>query len=422
VPNPAPPAGQHSTRRISWDVIRVVALLSVVLGHITHQSKLLHRELAGYPFTVTAQYGAATLLAVSAYFVCASLRKGAPGRWLWKKIARLLPAYLVAVLITYVLMRFAAAIFSGQHLPAGPAGFLFGLPTGPPTTAAPWYLPTGVDLFANLAMIQGWSTGFQWLDGSYWTLPVQLMAFTAAAVIWPRRWRTDAVVILLIWALIVGPLLLRFVIFHPGDTPDWGVTLIFGLGLHRVHVFAVGVAIWLWAQGRLRTWHLTSVLVATVIAQDLHVYPLHHATPIDPDRLPSIVGFAVLLLAICAAAKGPDWNVPVLRRLAPATRWLAGISYGVYLIHQELGYILARALVAAGATGWVRLLLVLAAVVLGGWLLTILVERPAHRLLIGEREQTPPEPALAEQGEPALEDLVEHPSPETAPVSVGGAP
>jgi hypothetical protein len=62
-------------------------------------------------------------------------------------------------------------------------------------------------------------------------------------------------VIVLIWALIVGPLLLRFVIFHPADTPAWGVTLIFGLGLHRVHVFAVGVAIWLLAQGRLRSLH-----------------------------------------------------------------------------------------------------------------------------------------------------------------------
>jgi peptidoglycan/LPS O-acetylase OafA/YrhL len=49
VPNPTPPAGQRTTRRISWDVIRVVALLSVVLGHITHQSKLLHPRTRGVP-------------------------------------------------------------------------------------------------------------------------------------------------------------------------------------------------------------------------------------------------------------------------------------------------------------------------------------------------------------------------------------
>jgi peptidoglycan/LPS O-acetylase OafA/YrhL len=421
VPNSPSPTGQRTARRVSWDIIRVVALLSVVLGHITHQSRLLHPELAGYPFSLTAQYGASTLLIVSAYFVCASLRKGAPGRWLWSRIARLLPSYLIAVVITYVTMRFAASVFSGQRLPGGLGGFLFGSPTGLATTAAPWYLPNGLDLFANLTMIQGWSTSFQWLDGSYWTLPVQLMAFTAAAGLWPRHWRNDTLVILLIWGLIAGPLVLRFVIFDPQDTPSWAITFLFGLGLHRVHAFAIGVAVWLWAQGRLRTWHLGLLLVATVAAQDLHMFPFHHATAIDPDRIPSMVGFAVMLLAICAAAKGPDWDLPVLRRLTPAITWLAGISYGVYLVHQELGYMLARALLTIGASGWERLVLVLAAAVLGGWLLTRLVERPAHRWLTWRREQMPVASTLPGQGQSATTELVDHPETGTEPVSVGGA-
>jgi peptidoglycan/LPS O-acetylase OafA/YrhL len=425
VPNPSSPVAQRATRRISWDVIRVVALLSVVLGHVTHQSRLLHPELAGYPFSLTAQYGAATLLVVSAYFVCVSLRKGSPARWLWKKIARLLPAYLVVVLVTYVVARFAGAIFSGQHYAGGLPGFLFGPPTGGPTTAAPWYLPTGVDLFANLTMIQSWSTDFNYLDGSYWTLPVQFMAFTAAALLWPRRWRTDAGVIALIWALLIVPLVLRFVVFQPTDTPEWATTLIFGLGLHRVHAFAIGVAIWLWGQRRLSTWQLGLLVVATVAAQDLHTYPLHHATAIDPERAPSTTGFAVMLLAICVAAGGPDWNLPGLRRLAPAIRWLAGISYGVYLLHQELGYILARALLAAGASGWERLLLVLVAAVLGGWLLTEFVERPVHRRLTvwraRNRELARPRPALSAEMNAAPEDLVDHPSSCSSQISVGGA-
>jgi peptidoglycan/LPS O-acetylase OafA/YrhL len=396
VPNPPSPAGQRTTRRISWDIIRVVALLSVMLGHITHQSRIQHPELAGYPFSVDAQYGASILLVVSAYFVCASLRKGKPGRWLWKKVARLLPAYFVAVVLTYVVMRFAAAWFNRQNLPDAP----------------PWYEPSVVDLFANLAMIQSWSTDFQWLDGSYWTLPVQIMAFTAAALLWPRRWRTDFVVVAVIWALIVGPLLIRFVVFQPLDTPDWAVTMIFGLGLHRVHSFAIGIAVWLWAKGRLRHWHLALLLVATVAAQDLNMYPLHYALPVDAARVPSIVGFAVMLLALCAAAKGPDWDLPWLRRLTPVISWLAGISYGVYLVHQELGYILARVLLGAGATGWERLPIVLVAAVLAGWLLTVLVERPVHRRLAGFREVKAPSPALKEQ--------VEAPPAGTSPVSVGG--
>jgi peptidoglycan/LPS O-acetylase OafA/YrhL len=142
------------------------------------------------------------------------------------------------------------------------------------------------------------------------------------------------------------------------------------------------------------------------------MYPLHYALPVDAARVPSIVGFAVMLVALCAAAKGPDWDLPWLRRLTPVISWLAGISYGVYLVHQELGYILARVLLDAGATGWERLPIVLAAAVLAGWLLTVLVERPAHRRLAGLREGKAPSPALKEPVEP--------PPTGTSPVSVGG--
>jgi peptidoglycan/LPS O-acetylase OafA/YrhL len=274
-------------------------------------------------------------------------------------------------------------------------------------------------------MIQSWSVDFKWLDGSYWTLPVQLMAFSAAALLWPRSWRTDRKVILLVWLLIAGPLFIRFVIFTPGQEPDWAITLIFGLGLHRIHAFAIGIAIWYWAQRRLPTWHLGLLLAATVYAQDLHMFPYHVAMPIDPSRTPSIIGWAVMLLIVCAAARGPDWDIPLVQRFSKAISWLAGISYGVYLVHQELGYILAKALLEAGASGWVRLVLVLTASILAGWLLTVLVERPAHRWLTSTGQRpvpVPPQPEPEPQLEPrhGLGELVDQPQKTPAPVSVGG--
>lgn len=413
MPNPAAPTGQ---RRISWDILRVVAIVAVMLGHVTHQSALLHPELAGYPFRVTAQFGAAILLTVSAYFVCASLRKGSPGRWLWSRVARLVPVYLVAVLLTYVVTRYAVTAFNGQTLPGGIGGLLFGVPSeatnGPPAGPVPWYTPTGLDLFANLTMIQAWSPGFQYLDGSYWTLPVQLMAFTAAALLWPRRWRTDGRVVALLWALIVVPVVIRFVIYTPESIPLTLNNIFFGLGLHRLNAFAFGVAVWFWAQRRLSTWHLGLLLAATVAAQDLQMFPLHHATPIDPERVPSIVGFAVMLILVCLAARGPDWDVRFVRPLRPVITWIAGISFGLYLVHQELGYILARVLLELGLPGWLRLVAVLGVAVLAGWLLTKFVERPVHRVLTARRgRRTPVDPAP---------DVAPSQVEGAAPVSVGG--
>ncbi|WP_410672384.1 acyltransferase family protein [Amycolatopsis sp. cmx-4-68] len=392
-------------RRISWDLLRVVAVFAVILGHVTHQGALLHPELTGYPFRVTAQFGAAILLVISAFFVCAGLCRGSPRRWLWNRVARLVPAYLVAVLVTYVVTRWAAISFSGLPYPAGVAGFLFGVPPGPPSDPSPWYIPTGLDLVANLGMVQEWgirSETFYYLDGSYWTLPVQLLAFTGAALLWPRSWRTHRVTVALLWALILVPLALRFLVFAPGTASPVVETFYYGLGLHRLHVFAVGVALWLWSRRRLAHWHVALFVAAAVAAQDLQVFPFHRALPQDAERWPSTIGFAVLLLLVCLAARGPDWRLPGLVRIAPAVTRLAGISYGLYLVHQELGYILARALLDLGVPGWLRLPAVVAAAVLGGWAITAGVERPAHRWLTARRK---PE-------EPQVKD--------TEPVSVGG--
>jgi peptidoglycan/LPS O-acetylase OafA/YrhL len=416
VPNaPTPtgsvPTGGRTVRRISWDILRVVAVFSVILGHVTHQGALLHPELTGYPFRVTAQFGAAILLVISAFFVCASLRKGNPGRWLWNRVARLVPAYFVAVIVTYVVTRYAAIEFSGLPFPPGISGFLFGIPQGPPADPSPWYIPTGLDLFANLTMIQAWGNDlFYYLDGSYWTLPVQLMAFAAAALLWPRPWRTHRLTVALLWALILVPVLIRFVIFDPDTTPRLVVDMFYGLGLHRVHVFAIGIAIWLWSKRRLAGWHIALFVLAASAAQDLHVFPFHHPLPEDPQRWPSTIGFAIMLVLVCLAARGPDWRFPGLARIAPAVTWLAGISYGLYLVHQELGYILARALLNIGVPGWLRLIVVLTAAVLGGWAITAFVERPVHRWLTARRNRADG-PADAETSQ--VKDA--------EPVSVGGA-
>ncbi|MEU5261691.1 acyltransferase [Amycolatopsis sp. NPDC021455] len=386
-------------RRISWDLLRVVAVFAVILGHVTHQGALLHPELTGYPVRVTAQFGAAILLVISAFFVCASLRKGHPRRWLWNRVARLVPAYLVAVLVTYVVTRWAAISFSGLPYPPGVTGFLFGVPPGPPADPSPWYIPTGLDLVANLGMVQEWGIrwdAFYYLDGSYWTLPVQLMAFTGAALLWPRSWRTHRLTVALLWALILVPLALRFLVFPPGTAGPVVETFYYGLGLHRLHVFAIGIAIWLWSRRRLKTWHAALFVAAAVAAQDLQVFPLHRALPQDAERWPSTIGFAVLLLLVCLAARGPDWRFPGLARIAPAVTWLAGISYGLYLVHQELGYVLARALLNVGVPGWLRLPAVLAAAVLAGWAVTAGVERPAHRWLTRRRKPEEPQVKDAE--------------------------
>src|SRR5690606_39961683 len=85
----------------------------------------------------------------------------------------------------------------------------------------------------------------------------------------------------------------------------------------------------------LPTNQLVPLLCVTLLLQYLRTLP-----PVGPV----VLGFAIMLGAMCAAARGPDWDVPVLRVFRRPISWLAGISYCLYLVHQQLGYILARAL------------------------------------------------------------------------------
>jgi peptidoglycan/LPS O-acetylase OafA/YrhL len=415
---PENPRQRPGSRRISWDAVRVLAVVSVVLGHITHQGPLAHTELDDYPVKITAQFGAAILMVVSAFFVCQTVRRGEPGRWMWKKTARLVPPYLVAVLLTYFVMRLADASFNGQEFGGHWWDKLFGPTTDGVAWASSWYVPVGRDLLVNLLMVQGWHQGFIWLDGSYWTLPVQIMVFAGAALLWSRtRWFRSPHAArhakLLAWGMTIVPLAVRFWVLGPDNPSPWAFALVFGFGLHRLHAFAAGIAVWLWSRGRMSTAHLVPLLAAVVVAQDLHLYPHHVALPTDPSRLPSVIGFVLVLVLVCVAAKGPDWTF--LRPVAPFLGWLAGISYGVYLLHQELGYILAKALQIAGLPGWARLPLVLGAAIGAGWLLTKLVERPAHRWLTGPRGATAPAPRTAP------DTLVTGEPSGPAPVSVGGS-
>ncbi|MBB5956017.1 peptidoglycan/LPS O-acetylase OafA/YrhL [Saccharothrix tamanrassetensis] len=323
-------------RRINWDVLRVLAVAAVLLQHATHAGPSVHSELGSPVFTVSLEMGASTLVVISAFFACASLAKGEPARFLRNRLARLLPPYAVAATLTYLVLTRLA-------------------PEG-------WSRLEPRDLVVNVLMLQNWFPEARLVDFSYWTLPVQVTGFIAGAVL-ASRVRGNGLRVLL-WTLVVGPLVLRVWTNEPGVVR----TFYDGLGIHRAQLFAAGVAIWLWSKGRLGTGHLTALLLAALAAQATH-----------SDDVESTVALGVLLVGIAACAKGPDWDIRPLRVLQRPIRWLAGISYGVYLVHQEIGYVAMAEVARFGP--WVELVTFLGLAVVLGWLLTKFVERPAFRAL-----------------------------------------
>jgi peptidoglycan/LPS O-acetylase OafA/YrhL len=341
----APAAG---SRRLSWDVLRVLAVFAVVLEHATDAGRNAHPELGHAGLTLSVQVGASVLVIMSAYFACLSLGRGRPWSFLRNRFARLLPAYLVAVVLVYVVMRLFA-----------------------PRT---WSPPRPVDVLLDLALLQNWTGGAHYVDFSFWTLPLQLTGFVAAAVLvalgrvrgWPLR--------VLLWALPVVPVVLRMCL----RGRPWFDMIFDGLVLHRAQLFAVGVALFLWSAGRLRGGHLTALLLVCLVAQG-----------IQTEDLPSTLALAGAVLLLVAAAGGPDWSGPLISPVVRPVRWLAGISFGMYLVNQQIGFVLMYQVFRLGG-GWLpQVLAMVAGSVLLGWLLTITVERPAHRALTRRRVPRP---------------------------------
>ena len=339
------------TRQLSWDVVRVVAVASVVVQHATYSVIGVMPWLPHMPFQWFIEAGANTLMVLSAYFVCRTLSTRPPGRWWVDRLARLLPAYAVAVAVTY-LATLGAARFG-------------------------YWTPSGRDLIGNLLLLQTWDPAVVYLDHSYWTLPAQLGMFTLAAVaaaavgrgFWRRRWTLP----LMAWGVIVVPVLMM-----ETGAPDGPLGEVFyGLVMFRWQCFGIGLAVWLWSRGRINAVHLLALVLAGLVAEDLHT----------PD-LPSVLVLAVAVVGIAAAAAGQDWGVLRVGPLPRVVTWLAGISYGVYLMNQQIGYFVAWAFEATlGYHPWWRLGLVVAVAVLLGWALTVLVERPAHRWLVRRPSQ-----------------------------------
>lgn len=364
-----PRAPNSGPREVSWDLVRTTCVILVMLYHATSLATYLHPELGARALSFPFQVGASTLLVLSGYFTCASVRRAEPAQFWWGRFARIVPPFLVANLVIFAVQR-------SDPVPG-------------------WFLPQPGDLGANLLMLWNWNPReYAFLDPSHWTVPLQLLAFTAAAVLYScgavrRRPST------LLWAGVLVPIAqwpLRV-----ADPPVLYSSVVDGIGMHRWHLFAAGAAVWSWSRGRSSNRQFIPLLGTCMAAQVLHSCTSSPAG-IAVDR-GSDLGVCLAMVVIAVAARGPRWEPLVPAPVGRFARWFAGISYGTFLLHQSIGYLVCHELQRLGAPPGVQVAGMLAVGVLLGWALTRTVERPVHRFLVaGGLSPLRPRIATAEHG------------------------
>ncbi|WP_170166563.1 acyltransferase family protein [Lentzea atacamensis] len=204
-------------------MLRAVAILFVVAQHATWGGPLLVPELGARPFEMSVQVGASALMVISAYFICQTLSSSGAWLLLRNRLGRMLPPFAVASMATFVVTRWL----------------------GPDALHR-----DGEDLVATLLVLPpALSVDLDLVDPSYWTVPLQVMAFITAALLWRTRswdgWCLQAV----LWAAVIAPIAISAVVL-PLDGSGSLAALHGDLGVHRTHLFAAGAALWLWATGR----------------------------------------------------------------------------------------------------------------------------------------------------------------------------
>jgi peptidoglycan/LPS O-acetylase OafA/YrhL len=315
-----------SDRRVTeLDALRGLAALAVVLFHLTQRYHTMFTALPKMPFAVSwGEYGVQIFFAISGFVIFMTLNKARRASdFILSRLSRLFPAYWVCVLIT----------FSVLHL-IGPAAL---------------QVPGWVGL-VNLSMVQSFLL-VPSVDGVYWSLSVELAFYVCMLGLWQLR------LLGRIETLLFGWISLKWLWwFLPGLSYFAGLLVI----QDYIPFFALGILAYrVWASER--QW-LQQMPILTFSA--LSVFWI--------DPAPIFVVWCVTAALMMALASGRL----VWLRMSPLV-WLGGISYPLYLIHQNIGYAIMIRLDHAGFPIWLGFLVALTCAFTLAVLISTRVERPA---------------------------------------------
>lgn len=323
--------GGHG-RILDLDVLRGLAAAAVVLFHYTVRYGQLYSFNSPPAFHATyGFYGVELFFCISGFVIFMTLeRTREPLDFVVSRVSRLWPAFLAAIVLTWSLVH------------------IFGLPGRD---------ASGMQALENATMIPD-LLHVPLVDPVYWSLQVELIFYCwmlfAFATGLLRHVR------LLLIASLIPPLIYlcasRFA--HHELSYIAGVILM----VKYIPFFVVGmIAYRARSRASLRSIDIAIYLAAVIIA-GLYLSPV--------DGLIAAAGGLILF----AASRG---------RLSWIARgpliFLGTISYTLYLIHQNIGYMIIRGLTTHGVSGNVSVLLAIVTSVALATLLTLTIERPVRQ-------------------------------------------
>jgi peptidoglycan/LPS O-acetylase OafA/YrhL len=325
-----------SRRIASIDGLRAIAILAVVAFHYCYRwGPPLNPEslypygtaLARLPLVRFGGCGVQLFFVISGFVIAMTLERcNTPREFVVRRYARLAPAMLLFSVITFAAMH----VIPNAPFPERWAWFV---------SAVTFVDPTILNRIAP-------SIGFYSIDGSYWSLYVEVQFYALACLVYFTARNRFRVIMGVLSAIACGLLLVRIPLASPVSNnlliPLFLPWFVIGVGFHALALRAE------WPVGAF----LISLGTLELLAQS--TVGVGGAVPI---------GVVVFVPVLFAAA---IWFRPLVSVLSwKPIVMIGGASYGLYLLHQNVGVAIlhslppmngivgaiAAASVAAGCTG-----------------------------------------------------------------------
>jgi peptidoglycan/LPS O-acetylase OafA/YrhL len=338
-----PSSASQTSRVEALDLLRLVAVLGVVLYHFGFWGPTSNGiPLAAIPgLAPVAKYG---FLGVPVFFIISGfvIAYSAAGRtatgFAIARFSRIYPTFVFCMTLTFL----AIVLLGPPHFD---------------TSWAQW--------FANL-IIAAPALGQAYMDTSYWSLVIEVMFYAWVAVLiaaglFPRR--IDAII--LIWLGIT---------FANELTIDalWAEKLFLA---DDSGFFAVGLLIYEFYRGRrgAMLYSMLALSIGTAVFQALHklVKLAPHTGGVFDEWI---------VVAICLVSVAVIFMATQVRRVplpAGLTLALGGLTYPLYLLHMQFGYVLFEHQAPTNAVPLV--VTIVSAMTLLAWAVWRYLERPAQR-------------------------------------------
>jgi peptidoglycan/LPS O-acetylase OafA/YrhL len=325
------PRGQRLTQ---IDGLRAIAALSVVAFHYTTRFDQIFHHITPMKFGFQYGYlGVNLFFAISGFVIYMTLDGiRAPLDFVVSRVSRLFPTYWVAVALTWTIVS------------------IVGL-TG--------YGVTWKEGIINLSMLQSFFS-VRDVDGVYWSLQVELLFYAWMLLLWVTKLLRYSVPICIGWVLLAGMAALAESV--------WGVKVSFVLKhfllLEWIPWFVLGMIAYRTMRERAFSVNHGIVIVAAIVAVAAR------------SQISSTIAAVVVFGLVWAASRG-ELGFLKSRPLV----FFGMISYPLYLVHEQIGWIIIAKLEAQLASPWIAIVVATLCVTALATLLHNTVEVPSSTLI-----------------------------------------